>query len=63
MNSLVILGILIIYSIYRLSITDEAEWITTYLPLILICILFVTVLVNVVLMIRYTLFVWKNGEN
>ena len=51
MNSIVILLTVVLYSLYRLSITDNTAWLTTYLPLFFISILFVTVVVNCVLMV------------
>ena len=62
MNSIVILITVIIYSIYRLSITDNTEWITTYLPIILISILFITIIINVILMIRYMMIECKSKK-
>jgi hypothetical protein len=62
-NSIVVLLIFIVYAIYRLSITDDSFWITTYLPFILIIILYVVVIVNVIFMLKYLLIECKRRKD
>lgn len=54
--------IAIIYTIYRVSITNEAEWITTYLPIILLSVLFAAVVFNLIFMILYLRRKCKKGD-
>lgn len=54
-NSIMVLLIFIVYAIYRLSITDDSSWITTYLPFILVILLYIAVIVNAIFMVKHLL--------
>jgi hypothetical protein len=45
--------IISIYIAYKIRIVDEVEWITSYLPLLIIVLLLICVITNILLMIQY----------
>ena len=55
LNCVVMVATLAVYLGYRCRIIDETEWMTTYVPLLLLVTLFLCVVANILMMVRHLL--------